>query len=287
MKNSNIEWTTHTFNPWIGCTKVSRGCLNCYAEARDLRFDGGMHWGRGAPRCRTSPANWREPAKWEKEYLDADREFKKMPVPAGCFAPPGIIPPHRPRVFCASLGDWLDRDVDPKWRHDLLNVIRKTPNLDWLLLSKRPENFERMINHAHEYAEDYDLRSWAWDWLHATPPDNVWIGASAEDQEAFETRTKILATIPAKVRFLSCEPLLGPIDLRQVGGTGKIVEWIICGGESGTSARRMEISWARDLRRQCLEDGIAFFMKQLGGERDKRGELADLPEDLRIRQFPL
>lgn len=274
---TKIEWCDFTQNFWIGCTKVSRGCFHCYAESQNNRFNGGLNWGAGAPRRRTTAANWKLPLRWDRE-ANVDEKL------AAFFDQSGA--PRRPRVFSLSLGDWLDKDVDPVWRHDMLEVIRTTPHLDWLLLTKRPENFHRMILNVYEHAASLDLRSWAWDWIYAKPPANVWIGASAEDQENFEKRTKILETIPARVRFLSCEPMLGQIDLRQIGGTGKIVDWIICGGESGPSARRMEIPWARELRRQCLEDGIAFFMKQLGGERDKRGELADLPEDLRVREFP-
>lgn len=135
MKNTNIEWCDHTFNPWIGCTKVSPGCAHCYAETRDKRFTGGIHWGRGAPRNRTSPSNWNEPIKWNngaaKLAANCSQAFE--------------YPSRRPRVFCASLADWLDDEVPIKWLADLLDLIRDTPNLDWLLLTKRPQNWEKRM----------------------------------------------------------------------------------------------------------------------------------------------
>lgn len=263
--DTKIQWCDFTFNPWLGCSKVSPGCYRCYAEEWDKRFHGGIHWGKGALRRRTSASNWHQPLKWNAEAPSAGQ---------------------RPRVFCASLADWLDAEVDPKWRHDLLNVIRATPNLDWLLLTKRPENFVRLLMQTHKFAEDYDLRSWAWDWVHGAPPANVWMGTTVEDQARANQRIPILARIPAKIRFLSCEPLLEPISLHL--GDMEEIHWVICGGESGPDARPMDIEWARSLEAQCIfrTPRVPFFMKQLGGESDKRGELADFPEDLREREFP-
>lgn len=137
MKNSKIEWCDHTFNPWIGCTKVSPGCANCYAEARDKRLDGGAHWGKGAPRRRTSSGNWQHPLQWNRDSI-RDQENCRLAIENGAAM---YEIPDRPRVFCASLADWLDDDVPIQWLADLLSLIVATPSLDWLLLTKRPQNF--------------------------------------------------------------------------------------------------------------------------------------------------
>lgn len=246
MENTKIEWATHTWNPWEGCTKVSAGCANCYAENRNARFGGGTapNWGKGAPRRRTSEANWREPLKW-------NREAEKSGT--------------RPRVFCASLADVFDAEVPDEWRADLFRLIRDTPHLDWLLLTKRPENVVPMLHSAVRE------NSWSCDWAAGHAPVNVWLGASVENQEAADKRIPELMKIPAKVRFLSCEPLLGPVDLmwwigyddsdpfREIG-----IHWVIAGGESGPHARPMHPDWARSLRNQCSAAGVAFHFKQWG-----------------------
>lgn len=231
-----IEWTDHTFNPWFGCTKVSAACDNCYAEAlMDTRW-GKVTWGPGQPRVRTSAANWRQPIKWNRKAEGTGT---------------------RPRVFCASLADVFDAEVYPTWRSDLFKLIADTPNLDWLLLTKRPQVAKK--------------------WFESSPlPDNVWLGTTVEDQKMADLRIPILLSIPAKVRFLSCEPLLGPVDLRCVAptdsgyinalssSTGPNLDWIIVGGESGHGARPSHPDWLRTLRDQCAAAGVPFFFKQWG-----------------------
>lgn len=272
MKNSQIEWCDHTFNPWEGCTKVSPGCANCYAEARNKRWAGGANWGPGAPRRRTSESNWRQPLKWDRE---AKRRMETE-------APWGEY--RRPRVFCASLADWLDDEVPIEWLADLLELIRLTTNLDWLLLTKRPENWRArvcmvgdwMLTHGKiaEYGQIINP------WVHAMPqaPVNVWIGTTVEDQKRADERIPLLLAIPAHVRFLSCEPLLGPVNLCEAGaiwsdinnnpidgrGLNQHVHWVICGGESGPKARPMHPDWARSLRDQCQASGVPFLFKQWG-----------------------
>lgn len=254
-QQSKIEWTDHTFNPWEGCQKVAPECDNCYAENRDQRFTGGKHWGPKAPRRRTSPANWNKPLKW-------NRGHEAFYVAHG----------RRQRVFCASLADVFDNAVDPQWRADLFEMIRKTPNLDWLLLTKRPQNMVKML------PED-----WGDGWPH------VWLGTSAGTQKTADQNIPHLLATPAAVRFLSAEPLLGPVnllvtdsrghDISSLRGmavdatdpdgadeyyrTGKL-DWIIVGGESGPRARPMHPDWARSLRDQCNAAGVAFFFKQWG-----------------------
>lgn len=239
-ENSKIEWTDHTFNPWIGCQKVSPGCDHCYAETQNAfyKWNGGT-WGPHAPRKRTSDANWRKPFSWAK----AARASGK-----------------RPRVFCASLADWLDNKAPYEWRLDLAMLVEATPELDWLLLTKRPENFE---NHSP--------------WLKGEVPDNVWLGTTAENQEQATRRGRILRDIPARVHFFSCEPLLSEIQFETE--TLLALDWIIVGGESGHGARMMQEWWAQHILDQCRAAGINFFMKQMTRKQP-------IPDHLMVREFP-
>lgn len=247
-ENSKIEWTDHTFNPWIGCTEVSPACDLCYARVFVSGRMGKPELWKGE-RQRTSADNWKQPLRWNRKLEGTGR---------------------RERVFCASLADVFDNQVPPEWRADLFDLIRRTPNLDWLLLTKRPMNIRKMLPA---------------DWGYGYP--NVWLGTTAENQEQADARIPHLLATPAAVRFVSCEPLLGPVDLGRVsytegGGThldalrgkhgvpgvwsgpGKRLDWVICGGESGPGARPMHPDWARSLRDQCQAAGVPFFFKQWG-----------------------
>ena len=248
-ENSKIEWTDHTFNPWIGCTKVSPGCDHCYAErdmADRLKV---VQWGPHGERVRTKPANWAKPLAWNRRH----DEF---------FAQHG----RRQRVFCASLADVFDNAVDPAWRADLLELIDQTPNLGWLLLTKRIGNVAGMLPNG-----------WLMD--HA----NVWLGASIVNQAEADRDIPKLLQVPARVRFLSMEPLLGSVDLKLsrpardddrqdldgycdtiITSVGAGLHWIIVGGESGPAARPMHPDWARSLRDQCAAAGVPFLFKQWG-----------------------
>ena len=191
-----IEWADHTFNPWEGCQHAGPGCDGCYAETRDKRFNGGTapNWGPGAPRRRTSPANWRKPLAWQRD---------------------AVATGTRPRVFCASLADVFDNAVDPQWRLDLAALILATPDLDWLLLTKRIGNIAAMLP-----------ADWGTGWRNVWR--NVWLGCTVVNQvEADRDIPKLLA-VPAVVQFLSMEPLLGP-----VGDVG------LATGEPGTTASRL------------------------------------------------
>jgi len=266
-QNSHIEWCDHTFNPWEGCTKVSPGCAHCYAEARNKRWAGGANWGKGAPRRRTSEANWRQPLKWNRDQAK---------VIATCGGDMRAEEYRNPRVFCASLADWLDDEVPIEWLADLLELIRSTPNLDWLLLTKRPENFRARVGaFAEKVSASMELQGWVYEWFHGFPPVNVWIGTTVEDQKRADERIPLLLQIPAKVLFLSCEPLLGPVEFSDVtrrsdciSKLGKLaldgIDWVICGGESGHGARPMHPDWARSLRDQCQAAEVPFFFKQWG-----------------------
>lgn len=274
-ENSKIEWTDHTFNPWEGCQKVGPGCDHCYAETRNARFAGGqaVNWGPGAPRRRTSPATWAMPRRWNAQ-ADA------FMVQHG----------RRQRVFCASLADVFDNAVDPQWRADLFTLIHQTPNLDWLLLTKRIGNvIPMMAELVHD--KDQDLP-----WLDMMPLPNVWIGATITNQPEADRDIHKLLAVPARVRFLSMEPLLGPVNLTTTGripaddeGPERIghlvgpddgksglwptpdqalrnsgLHWVIVGGEAGPGARPMHPDWARGLRDQCQAAGVPFLFKQWG-----------------------
>lgn len=257
-ENSKIEWTTHTFSPWIGCQHVSAGCDNCFAETlMDTRY-GKVEWGPHGERKRTSAEYWKQPHRWAKKAKAA-----------------GI----RPRVFCASLCDVFDNQVPERWRYDLFAMINFTPELDWLLLTKRPENIGKML------AKNIELNFWPW--------PNVWLGITAEDQENYDRRWPILAKLPAAVRFVSYEPAIGPLNIKAISAAYNHVhvpsnavvpvlrfpDWLICGGETGKSPRMMESAWARDVRDQCASTYTAFFFKQMTGKKP-------IPEDLMVRQFP-
>lgn len=287
MKNTTIGWPDHTCNPWLGCTKVSPGCEHCYAETWGLRF--GVAWGPGQPRKRTSAAYWRQPLAWNRAAApDTTLEHPWFPP--------------RPRVFCGSLMDWLDPEVPVEWLADLLNLIRRTPNLDWLLLTKRPQNWAKRLCDVIAYLAmksnaGGDTAVWCYKWrIHGEAPPNIWVGTTVEDQQRADERIPELLQIPAKVRFLSVEPMLGPVNLdkafmcrtgrvvrmRQEMGIEQAISWVICGGESGPHARPMHPDWARSLRGQCNAAGVPFFYKQAGGYY-KGGSLLDGRE---WKEFP-
>lgn len=239
-QNSKIEWTDHTFNPWWGCTKVSAGCKNCYAEMLDNRWKGG-HWGLGSDRRAMSIEHWRQPLKWNEAALRAGRHAK---------------------VFCASMADvFEDHPQVGEYRAQLFELIERTPFLIWQLLTKRPENIMDML--PIYWTRDLPFQSF---------PKNVWIGTSVENQAAANSRIPHLLKVPASVRFLSCEPLLGPIDInnivqpthsREVPAIFEL-QWVIVGGESGPNARPMHPHWVRSLRSACEIAHVPFFFKQWG-----------------------
>lgn len=254
MKDSKIAWTHHTFNPWWGCVKVSPGCKNCYAETFAKRT-GNQVWGVDAPRRFFGQKHWSEPLKWNIEAGQAE---------------------ERRRVFCASMADVFEIHREPETqeqmnteRKRLAWVIRETQNLDWLLLTKRIETAAGYLERMFPFQDI---------------PSNLWIGTTCENQEQAIKRIPHLMSIPASVRFISVEPQL---DLVTLPALNKYMpDWVICGGESGPGCRPFNPDWARSLRDQCSSAGVSFFMKQLGGHPHKRDQMEDLPEDLRVREFP-
>jgi protein gp37 len=306
MENSKIEWCDHTFNPWVGCSRVSPGCEHCYAEAQDKRF-GKDRWGKGKLRSRTSNGNWDHVLSWNRGaernmFRQCDvcghREFRKWDssLPPGglsccsnkeCVSLPETDSfPVRPRVFCASMGDWLDDEVPIEWLADLLELITATPMLDWLLLTKRPENWKKRIQNAKMLGGSISQAIGLWEL--DVPPVNVWVGTTVEDQQRADERIPALLQIPARVRFLSCEPLLGTVDLYDTDWVDCMghpnIQWVICGGESGPHARLMHPEWVRDIRDQCRTAKVPFFFKQWGGPR-KHVAGAELDGET-FRKFP-
>lgn len=221
-KSSSIEWTDHTFNPWWGCVKVSPGCVHCYAETWAKRY-GNNIWGNKMPRKIFGESHWREPLKWNEQAL---RENRRM------------------RVFCASMADVFEDNstIEPE-RQKLWKLIESTPNLDWLLLTKRPENMQLFA-------------PWKTQW-----PFNVWAMTSVENQAMVNQRLPYITQVPAHVIGLSIEPLIGPVNLSPWLDK---VKWVIVGGESGPGARPMHPSWVIKVHEDCAKAGVAFFFKQWG-----------------------
>lgn len=258
-ENSGIEWTHHTFNPWTGCTKVSPACDHCYAEGWAKR-SGHVEWGPHGERRRTK--TWGNPVKWNRQAAAEGRRF---------------------RVFCASLADVFDnhKSIQLAWRDDLWKLIADTPHLDWLLLTKRPQNISRFVP--------------GWMGPHSWPK-NAWIGTTVENQEEADRRIPHLLRVPAEVHFLSCEPLLGPVDITpHLWGTAtpcsdcpkdadcicgsrtreqldpwRSINWVITGGESGPNFRSAEPDWFRSLRDQCIAAGVPFLFKQWEGKTQQQ-----------------
>ncbi|MCV9914865.1 phage Gp37/Gp68 family protein [Burkholderia pseudomallei] len=228
-KDSRIEWTHHTFNPWWGCVKVSAACDHCYAETWAKRLGEGL-WGPQTPRRFFSDAHWKEPLKWDK---DAARDKVRR------------------RVFCASMADVFENRRDlVEERLRLLDLIAQTPNLDWLLLTKRIHLVRKQLPKGYEF------------------PKNVWLGTTVEDQATAHKRIKYLLEFSSpSVRFLSCEPLLSAVDLSPYlirNEKGNRIDWVIAGGESGPHARPMDPAWPAALQRQCARTKVPFHFKQWG-----------------------
>jgi len=248
-ENSKISWCHNTFNPWIGCSKVSPGCTNCYAEAFAGRYLK-VKWGPKENRHKTSASNWRNPERWN---FNAARS--------------GIIK----RVFCASLSDIFEDNAQlTPWRKDLFDLIAKTQYLYWLLLTKRPENFKRLMPPA---------------WRELFPV-NVWPGASICNQQEYDRIMPLLKDLKRelgiRITFVSFEPLLGPIDLKYGAA-----DWNIIGGESGflKYARPMHLDWAGGLIRQVKAAGGLVFFKQMGSHMAKKLNMADPKGEMGIERL--
>jgi protein gp37 len=248
-ENTTISWTDHTFNPWWGCTRVSPGCENCYAETFDKRI-GGDHWGPGRPRRVFSDKYWNEPLKWDAAALAAGKAHK---------------------VFCASMADIMDDEAPAGQLDRLWDLIDRTPNLLWQLLTKRPERYINMLPKIFRHR-------------------NVGLGATAEDQKYFDLRFPRLFEAAASVRgvqftWISYEPALGPLHFYSSSHPYLQPDWVIFGGESGAGRRPMQEQWAVDLLKECRERGIRFFMKQYSAQTPAEGKLL-IPAHMLIQEFP-
>ena len=288
-KETGIEWCDHTFNPWWGCVEISPACDHCYAREQSHRF-GKAKWGKDEARVRTSAAYWRQPLKWDRAARADGRRVK---------------------VFCGSMMDVGEHAPGlAEMRADLFRLMEQTTNTDWLLLTKRPTRLcEEVRNHN---VADLFRRM-------------VWAGTTVENQAMADARIPRLLEIPAAKRFLSCEPLLGPVDLLRVKnwfdpsrtvdvlrfGTwddaaafgfvthsdmcsthGLLpISWVIAGGESGRNARRHNPEWFRFLRDQCRDADVPYFFKQWGefneqGERVGKRKSGALLDGVEHKEFP-
>lgn len=248
---TGIAWTDHTFNPWWGCTKVSAGCANCYAETSSNRW--GLNiWGKESSRKFFGDKHWKGPLKWDRKAASS-----------------GI----KSKVFCGSMCDIMEIREDlvaPRKR--LFDLVEMTPNLIWLFLTKRPENYLSFLPSS---------------WLDS-PRDNVWMMTTVEDEKA-KWKIDELSNVPAKVRGLSMEPLLEYVDLDNIDK----IDWVIVGGESGNEARPFDPEWGERIIDRCKEKGVATFMKQMGSNVPgysfvdrKGGDMSEWREDWKIREFP-
>lgn len=326
MQNTAIQWTDHTVNFWWGCTKVSRACQHCYAESVAKVFGKRLfgkvpQWGAGKPRFERLEKARAEALKLEKQVLFKYAEILQITRKRvlelqyaenwnwsdRVYLKTGLRP-QRPKVFVNSMSDWLDDEVPLEWLAFLLETLAMCPNVDFQLLTKRPENWGVRVLAACLHMAGYrdgEISSKGptapemqgvdamWEWgKEGKAPHNLWIGTTVEDQKAANTRIPHLLKIPAKVRFLSCEPLVEPVrfiddPLRNVDGkivlsacTGLSViaehlgsnatslrvgiHWVIAGGESGGAAEPTHPDWLRSLRDQCAGAGVPFFFKQWG-----------------------
>jgi protein gp37 len=234
---TGIEWADHTFPQWFGCERVSPACDFCYAEDWTVRRFHKAGWGN-SPRVRSAKSTLEKPRAW-------DRKAAKDGV--------------RRRVFCSQLSDIFDNRAPEAWRRDLWALIAQCRQLDWMILTKRPQNIRKMLPER-------------WPWPH------VWLGVTGENQQEWDRRVTLLREISAVGRFVSVEPMLEPIEVDLAG-----IGWIICGGETDPMkrgrARSMDPGWARRLRDDCAAAGVAFFMKQMADEEP-------IPDDLLVREFP-
>jgi protein gp37 len=276
---TKIEWCDSTFNPWRICTPVGPGCKNCYAATLAKAFGWG-EYKQGVPRHRHSPEKWAEPVKWNaKPFYECGDCHHRFPgaqlklVTHGGSAANGCprcgsvrFEQVRRRVFCLSLGDWLDNEVPIEWLVDLMEVVRLTPNLDYLMLTKRIGLWRKRIEESVGFCYEnnrHELGIWLKNWLRGFPPENVWLGATIVDRVELRRDGRKLKEVPATIRFWSMEPLIEdlgeiPLDL--------IPDWGIVGGESGNGndIRHLLVEWVRSIRDQFGAAGKKLLFKQWG-----------------------
>lgn len=328
-ENSKIGWTDHTFNHIRGCTKVSPACDHCYAETLSKRNQKTLGvWGKYGTRVVASESMWRQPLKWNREARDGvcPKCHGKNIVPSAEFdwqpcdrCVDGKVDPYRSKVFCASLADVFEgRETLPEstWsavaqaRLRLFQLIDTTKSLDWLLLTKRPENISSILH------EEISLGTYGEDWNVADHMPNIWLGTTVENQKYADIRIPELLKVPAAVRFLSIEPMLSEIEiddflgdrrwwciscdreeasmehngecekcgdsLKPYGG----IDWVILGTESGKARRPMKLEWAESVVDQCDAAGVPVFVKQLEIGGKVTADVSLFPKHLQRQEFP-
>jgi protein gp37 len=318
-EQTKIQWCDSTINFWSGCTKVSPGCAHCYAEALSARNLGNVgKWGKGAARKLHEAAFTNAILLNKRPWVCECGHWANTHPPEGrlaCVKCGGEL--HRRRIFSLSLGDWLDPEVPIEWLARMLDTIRLCDQVTWILCTKRPELFEKRLAEVLWYERNrtgeresmdgpkFAFGDWVSEWLGGIPPKNVWLLTSVENQAMADERIPELLKIPAVVRGLSLEPLLGQVDLNTSEKSGPMapVDWLIVGGESGCGARTCNVSWLRSIISQGKEAGVPVFVKQIGAnwlcdihddardfkqspKHSKGGDPAEWPEYLRVREFP-
>lgn len=295
-EKTNIELATHTASPWFGCSRVSAGCVNCYAEALTLQR-GWAGWGDSSPRVR-SKGFWKDAYRYNRAAAKAEKENLDT-----CLNMEFYQPLVRPRMF-TSLMDWLDPKAPIEWLADFLRVIHDCQNLDWLLLTKRPELFLDRTRAAIACARG--LSKPGPDEVEAFyNPDNVWMGVTVENQEMADKRIPELLKIPARIKWLSIEPLLGPIDLQRAGAIYEnadgdledpnptlrrewkegAISWAVVGGESGPKRRDCGVQAIVDIAEQCRVSNVPIFVKQDVGLRP--GLQGRIPDKIwALKEYP-
>ena len=291
-KNTKISWADHTFNPWRGCSKVSEGCKYCYAEinttARVARAKGIETWGKNASRIVTGQAQWNQVRLWNKKaegWLERPRVFVASLA--------DVFEDYKGGNVCDHKGKHLHKTLDPV-RSELFYLIMSCPNLDFLMLTKRPDNIMKCLYDLFWHFDGLsspEFCRWLQRWVDGSPPDNVWLGTSVENQKALK-RIEDLLKVPAKIRFVSFEPLLEEVDPRfrnwsHPDSPGQHIHWGIIGGESGSKCRPFDETWARLLIEDHKAAEMPVFMKQLGGHPDKRDNFDLFPDELKCQEFPV
>ncbi len=290
-EKTNIAWTDSTINFWSGCTKVSAGCTNCYAEARDRRqmIEPVSHWGNGAPRLKHKGAVKDALAFNRKPWIcdGCGKAWRRDgEVYCDCVNPTF----HRRRIFSLSLGDWLDVEVPIEYTAEMLDTIRQCADVTWILCTKRPENFDQrmlsLLQIKSPLVENEDYHEWVFEWrMRGKAPANIILLTSVENQQAADVRIPELLKIPAACHGLSLEPLLGKVEIGKAE-IGKL-KWLIIGCESGAKRRECKLAWVRSLVEQGKNTGIATFVKQL---QDSEGmvcaDVKEFPTELQIQQWP-
>lgn len=271
---TGISWTTSTWNPLRGCSRVSEGCRNCYAETVAARFSGPGQPYEGVADKSRSGSKWTGEVKLIEHMLDQPLRWNRQR-----------------RIFVNSMSDLFHESVPDEWVDQIFAIMAAAHWHQFQVLTKRPERMKKYFEDEHRVAQRWidasfkmvgsmpSLKRVGWTWAQEDMPwplPNVWMGVSVENQETADKRIPLLLDTPAAVRFISAEPLLGPVDLRHIdqdhdcyfnalsSSIGPNLDWVIVGGESGLGARPMHPDWARKLRDQCAEASVPYFFKQWG-----------------------